>query len=319
MGASVKPFSEQDFYNDIRMTAVGLNAPFSATTTRTVLDTFADSFRVGATLWKTTGRPRDQLCYRFFARSQEDTINIARRAGLLGETDSAALISNWTDAYGTAATQSCDFDAVNGLAKTWLYLGGMHPSDQVLGRAFVPETVRRQLRSFHEVGLDYIRFMAVDHRHHSANIYFRTRGPLTWQRAAEILAVVGVEPPSPQLVEEIRAFVPEDFCVAVTVSLGSGKPERACFYALKLPPDVFPDIPERIAQFFEKAPCYDAETVNVVGWSFGPDGGSYIKAERAYNGDLAALLSSWDCYFSGSTRRDAVLDAAVDEPTRNVG
>jgi hypothetical protein len=68
-------------------------------------------------------------------------------------------------------------------------------------------------------------------------------------------------------------------------------------------------LPERISRFFAKAPCHDAHAVNVVGWSFGPSGGTYIKAERGYIGDMAALLTDWDCYFSGSTQKDAVLAA----------
>jgi len=306
MGSSVA-FSETRFLHDIRATAAILEAPFSERVTCKVIDSFADNFKDGATVWKATEHAGDPLSYRFFARSRNDTIQTALRVGLLGnETDCTTLIRRWSDAYGDT-TQSCDFDTLNGLAKSWIYLGGMRPADEVLGRSFVPQVIRDQLRIFHAVRLDYIRFVAVDYRHETANLYFRTRGPITPTRCTEILALVGLGPPPPEVVAEIRRFVPEDFCVAVTVSMRDGKLERVCFYALKLPPGELPAVPERIARFFAKAPSHDACTVNVLGWSFGPEGGTYIKAEKGYLGDMAALLADWDCYFSGSIRKDRVL------------
>jgi isopentenyl-diphosphate delta-isomerase len=304
-------FSRAQFLDDIRTTAHALDAPFSEHVTRRALDTFADNFSDGATVWKTTERPGDHLCYRFFARTRNDTIAAALRAGALArETDCTRLMRYWTDAH-PGASQSCDFDALNGLAKTWLYLGGMRPATKVLGHAFVPDALRGRLGVFHAARFDYLRFVAVDHRHSSANLYFRTRGPITAARLGEILDLVGALPPAAALADENRGFVPEDFCVAVTVSLRTGKLERACFYALDIPADRPPALPERISRFFAKAPCYDAHAVNVVGWSFGPSGGTYIKAERGYVGDMAALLTDWDCYFSGSTQKDVVLAAGA--------
>jgi 4-hydroxyphenylpyruvate 3-dimethylallyltransferase len=311
MNERATAFFKTRFVDDIRDTARALGAPFSEGTTRKVLETFADHFREGATVWKTTERPGDHLCYRFFARTQNDTIAVALRTGVLAEeSDCTTLMRSWSDAHADAA-QSCDFDAMNGLAKTWLYLGGMRPVDVVLGHAFVPDRLRGLLATFHAVGLDYLRFVAVDHRHDTANLYFRTRGPITPARVAEIVALAGVASPAPRLVEEIRAFVPEDFCVAVTVSRRTGKVERTCFYALNVELHRPPVLPTRVADFFTKAPSYDENTVNVVGWSFGAKGGTYVKAERGYVGDMSALLTDWDCYFSGSKQKDAILAAAV--------
>ncbi|NUW36375.1 hypothetical protein HTZ77_33940 [Nonomuraea sp. SMC257] len=307
MGQTVS-FSESLFLDEIKRTAAALGARYEEDLTRKVLDTFGDGFRDGATVWKTTGRPGDHLCYRFFARAQNDTVATALKAGLLAEESAATrLIRDWTEAQGGAATQSCDFDAANGLAKTWLYLGGMRPAEEILGRSFVPAGLRGQLDAFHAAQLDYLRFVAVDHRHQTVNLYFRTRGPITMDRCAEILRLVDAAPPDEAQLADIRTFVPEDFCVAVTASMATGAPERCCFYALKLPPGRFPAIPERIAQFFAEAPSYDDTTVNAVGWSFGRRGGTYIKAEKGYLGDMSALLTDWDCYFSGSTQKDPVL------------
>ncbi|MFI6663019.1 aromatic prenyltransferase [Streptomyces sp. NPDC050523] len=301
-------FSTEQLIEDVLKTAKGLEAPCCEPVSRKVVETFSDCFADGATVWKTTGRPHDHLYYRFFARTSTDTISTAFDAKLLErETTATRLIRSWSGMRGARVTQSCDFDAFNGLAKTWLYLGGMRPADEVLDRPFVPDGLRRQLGTFRTAGLGFIRFMAVDHRHETVNLYFRASGPIDATCCAPILDLVQVPVPEPELLADIRRFVPEDFCVAVTVSLGTGKPQRACFYALKLPPGRFPCIPERITRFFREAPCYDADTVNVVGWSFGAEGGTYIKAEKSYTGDMVGLLTDWDCYFSGSTQRDPVL------------
>jgi 4-hydroxyphenylpyruvate 3-dimethylallyltransferase len=305
-------FSERQFFEDIRSTAAALRAPFSEDVTRKVLEIFADDFSTGATVWKTTERPGDPLSYRFFARSRTDNIGAALRSGLLAEeNDCTALMTHWTEAYPSSA-QSCDFDAINGIAKTWLYLGRPWPATEILGQPFVPATLRDHIAAFHRAGLDYVRFVAADYRHRSVNVYFRARGPISMAQCARILALVDVTLPAPELIAEMRSFLPDDFCVAVTVSLGTGRLERACFYVVGLPAGRFPTLPERVSRFFAVAPSLDATTVNVVGWSFGRTGGTYIKAEKGYVGDMAALLHDWDSYFSGSSQRDPVLTAAAN-------
>jgi 4-hydroxyphenylpyruvate 3-dimethylallyltransferase len=304
-------FSSPRFFDDIRSTAALLDAPFSADTTRVVLDVYADNFRDGAIVWKTTAKPGDALCYRFFARTRDDTIGAAVTAGLVRpDQPSTALIRDWSRWFDTEAIESCDFDAGTGLAKTWLHLGGMRPVDDVLGLAFVPDSIRRHRAEFQRVGFEYVRFVAVDHRSASANLYFRSLGPLTARRCADIVELVGAAPPPAHQFAEIQAKVPTDFCVAATVGLADGALRRLCFYALGLTPTSFPELPGRLGRFFAGAPSHDGTPMNVVGWSFGSRGGTYLKAERGYLGDMAGVLASWDCYLSGSTQRDPVLTEA---------
>lgn len=306
--AMVEQFSVKQFFSAIRSTAALLDAPFSADTTRAVLNVYADNFRDGAIVWKTTGRPGDALCYRFFARARNDTIGMAVAAGLARpDGASISLARDWSRWFGAETIESCDFDAGVGLAKTWLYLGGMRPADDVLRPAFVPDSIRRHRAAFHRVGFDYVRFAAVDHRHASVNLYFRSQGPLTARRCAGIVELVDAAPPSPRQFAEIDALVPTDFCVAATINLADGTLQRLCFYALGLTAGTFPELPERLVRFFSAAPSHDASPMNVVGWSFGSAGGTYLKAERGYLGDMAGVLAGWDCYFSGSTQRDPVL------------
>ena len=296
-------FDKELFGRDIHSTAVALTSPVSPALTRRVLDTFAENFASGAVLWKITDRPGDQLSYRFFSRLKTDTIAQAVQARLLAPDNPLIPYAEaWTNLYDSAV-QSCDFDAGDGLAKTWIWLGGPRPTEDVLA----PTTLSGITGTFTTLGLNHIRFVAVDWRHHTANLYFRARGPLTRAHLARITDLARASKPPADVVDQVLSYIPEDYCVAVTVCPDDGQIERTCFYALKIPPEKFPPLlPDRIRRFFDTAPCYDAEECNVVGWSFGYDG-DYIKAERSRTGSMTAVLTDWNCFFHGEEGRDTAL------------
>ncbi|WP_078869665.1 aromatic prenyltransferase [Streptomyces sp. NRRL B-1347] len=305
-------FDPEQFHQDIKATAAVIGAPVAHHITTAVLDAYADNFAQGATLWKTTSRPGDQLSYRFFSRLKTDTVHQASCAGLLpaGAQPLIPLLTSWAALYDGAPTQSCDFDAGRGLAKTWTYFGGLRPAEELLAVPALPAAVQSRLKDFLPLGLAHIRFVAVDWRHHTANVYFRSQGPLDTGQFARIHALAGGKPPTADLVDEVLAYVPEDYCVAITLSLASGKIERVCFYALKVPQDRLPRVPERIRAFLNAAPSHDEDECNVIGWSFGP-ASDYIKAERSYRGDMAQVLGQWNCFFYGDEGRDYTLRKAA--------
>ncbi|MFJ2648006.1 aromatic prenyltransferase [Streptomyces sp. NPDC087420] len=296
------------FLEDIRSTAAAVGAPFDEEVTRKALAAYAGHFLDSAVVWKTTGRPGDDLSYRFYTRTRTDTLSTATAAGLLPpDTPLAPLIAFWSDLYDGAPEQSCDFTARTGLDKTWVWLGGTRPAAEVLDAEAVPDALRRNLPAFARAGLAHIRFLAVDHRHHSVNLYFRVRGPVTAARCADIVSLVGVTPPSAEDVAEMGALMPRDYGISVTVSLTTGDVARVCFYALNVPDGRLPRIPERIATFLAAAPSYDAEGCTVIGWSYGPGNGTYVKAERSCYGDMISAFERWSCHFSGGRERDSAL------------
>lgn len=302
-------FDRERFRADVRTTAAAIGAPVAPQITDTVLDTFRDEFSQGATLWKTTSRPGDDLAYRFFSRVKTDTVRHAIDAGLLDAANPmVTVVGAWSNLYGGTPVQSGDFDAGSGLAKTWLYFGGLRPAEDILTVPSLTAAVQGRLKDFLALNLKHIRFAAVDWRHHSANIYFRGKGPLDTSQFAHIHALAGGVPPTGDLVSEVLSYVPEDYCVAVSLDLRTGAVERVCFYALKIPKNAMPRIPDRIATFFKSAPSYDEDECNVIGWSFGRSG-DYIKAERSYTGNMAQVLGQWNCFFHGDEGRDHDLRA----------
>ncbi|MFD5098327.1 aromatic prenyltransferase [Streptomyces albidochromogenes] len=293
---------------DIRSTAAALQAPFDEEATRKSLAAYVDDFRDSAVVWKTTGRPGDDLSYRFYKRTRTDTLATAIDAGLLpSDPPLAPLINFWSSLYDGAAEQSCDFTARTGLDKTWVWLGGTRPATDVLDAEAVPDALRRTLPAFAWAGLAHVRFLAVDHRHHSVNIYFRVQGPVTPAQCANIVSLARVAPLHPEDVVEMRGFMPQDYGVSASVCLDTGEVARVCFYALNVPEDRLPRIPERIATFLTTAPSYDTEGCTVIGWSFGPGNGTYIKAERSCFGDMISAFERWSCHFSGSRQQDPAL------------
>ncbi|MGC0415900.1 aromatic prenyltransferase [Embleya sp. AB8] len=315
MDAPAITFSPARFLDDIRNTAAALDAPFDEGLTRRVLAAYTADFAAGAVVWKTTSRPGDDLSYRFYSRSRTDTLAPAIRAGLLpADTPLGPLIEFWSGLYAGATEQSCDFTARTGLDKTWMWFGGTRPAAEVLDVEPVPDPLRRNMAAFRRRGLGWVRFLAVDHRRHSVNIYFRVRGPLTAEQCADLVELAGVTAPGPEVVAVMREFVPRDYGISVTVSLDDGRVRRVCFYALKLPRERAPEVPERIARFFAAAPSYDRDECHVIGWSFGPGDGTYVKAERSCRGDMVSLFERWACHFSGSDRTDPALHAPDPEP-----
>lgn len=302
-------FSRTRFLADLRTTAEALGTPYSESVTHEVLDAYAPAFREGAVLWRTTDRPGAGLDYRFYARRPMDTVTIARRAGFLAEDDPlAGLVRTWSGLYGGAPEQSCDFDAALGLTKTWVYLAGTRPVDDVLDAPGAPAVLRELRPVFHGLGLDHVRHVAVDYRRRSVNLYFRARGPVDPEQCRRFTALAGAEPPGERLFGEMAAFLSRGaYTFSVTLSLATGAVERVAFYALKLPAGQFPSFGSRLRTFFATAPSHDPEEMNAVAWSFGAGGATYVKAERSHCGDLVELIRGWNTFFSRSETTDPAL------------
>jgi uncharacterized RmlC-like cupin family protein len=309
---TITTFSDVQFMADAAALATALDAPYREESMRAVTEVFSEHFNSGAVLWKTTDRPGDRLYYRFFARQNTNTVETALNAGLLRPGPLTELVAQWKERI-PEMVESCDFDCLDGLAKTWTWLGGMRPAEVVFDIPALA-VLRTHLPALLKAGLSHVRFAAVDYRSSTVNVYFRGRGPLTHERAAEVLASIGIGAPDHVTAEHMRSVMPTDFCLAVTFAVNTGLAQRACFYSLGIPEHLLPPLPNRIATFFKNAACQDAEPIRALGWSVGAPGkSSYIKAEHAYCGDMAGRLREWDCYFAGSDERDPIL-AAADEP-----
>lgn len=288
-------FSPERFIRDVKRTCAAIDAPFSEATTRAVIEAYSRSFHEGAVLWRATSRQGDALNFRFYGRSPIDTVRIAIEAGLL-EPDNAlaSLVTTWSSLYDGAPEQSCDFDAQKGLTKAWVYMHGFRPVDDILGARGVPESISRHGPTFHNLGLESVRHVAVDYHSDTINLYFSVPGLVTEEQAAEFVKLAGCLPPSLKECDEMRAFLrPAGYTLSVTMAVSTGAIKRVAFYALKIPLGTFPEVGERLKIFFEQAPSYDREEMNGVAWSYGTGGKKYIKAERSYCGRLVPLLRGW--------------------------
>lgn len=289
------PFSPQLFLTDVRKLCTTFGAPYCDSTTLTVLETYAPSFRRGAVLWRITDRESDGLNYRFYEREPVNLVGLAISGGLLCDNHPLIpLLNSWSSLYATTE-QSCDFDTEVGLTKIWVYLGGMRPLGDILNAPHVPESIRGLKPAFDELGLKLVRHVAVDFRSLTVNIYFRAVGPLSLDRANSLLALSGSPCLSEKKVMEMTKFMnPKGFTFAVTVKVDSGEIKRVGIYALRLSPGNFPDIGDRLQKFFKEAKSYDEE-MNAIAWSFGAkNSGTYVKAERNYCGGLVELMKRWN-------------------------
>ena len=285
-------FSSERFLQDIRKTANAIHAPYSETATLTVIKTFEKCFEEGAVIWRTTNRPSDRLNYRFYARNRIDTIAISTKAGFLAfDNRMARLVTSWSTLYNGGTQQWCDFDAETGLAKNWINLRGRRPVDDILNAAEVPEAVRAHGPTFHSLGLELVRFLAVDYGSDTLNLYFTAPGPVSELQATQYTNLAQSSPPTQEEFQDMRDFLnPKGFAFAVTMEYATGKITRVAFYALDMPPNKLPAVNEKVLKFFSEAPSYDEEYTRNVAWSYGKGGNKYMKAESSYCGGLAALL-----------------------------
>lgn len=291
----VTEFSEPRFLSDLQHLCTALDAPCDENINKLVLDTYGSRFRNEAALWKTTDRPHDAVIYRFYSRTDcSDVIAPAVQSGLIPEETTATRLVQALCAWrqGTAP-QGCDFDPSRGMAKVYVAFQQTLSTVDVLSQPFMPKSVSQHLSAFLSAGLNYLRLVAIDRRSDTVNLYFRARGPATVAQCARFLDLVGAPLPHDRMQQDILTLVPLDFTVAVTVHPIQGSIERVALAAPSLSYDEIPVVPDRVRRFFDLAPSYAASPTYVVAWSFGPDKGTYVKAEKSYTGDFGALLHSW--------------------------
>ena len=261
-----------------------------------MLNLYSAEFQSSVVLWRATSKKNKCINYRFYPRKPFDTLTPAMRAGLIHHGNPLAqLIVSWTNLYNGAGEQLCDFDSDAGLSKTWVFLQGIRPIDDILNAECVPESIQRHRSDFHALGLNYVRHVAVDWKEDTVNLYFRIKQPINSISISTLTALAGSDGPNALEMAEMKRYLPADgFTFAVTMALVDGSVHRVAFYAMRLPPGEYPEsIGESLREFLKRAPSYDKQEMNAVAWSFGKDGGTYVKAERSYCGDLVDMLKNW--------------------------
>lgn len=285
-------FDPVRFLTDFKSTADAIGASYSESSILEALKTFKNCFQDGAVIWRTTNRENDPVNYRFYLQQRLDTIEIATKGGYIEPGNQMArLITSWSALYNGDTQQWCDFHPETGLAKTWVNLKGRRPLDDILNAPEVPPCVRAHRPTFHSLGLELVRFLAVDYEGSTMNLYFTAPGPLSETQAAQYTALAQCKPPTEEEFRDMRSFLnPQGFAFAVTMKYDTGVITRVAFYALNLPENQLPVVNDRVLAFFAAAPSYDKQQTRNVAWSFGLGDKKYMKAESSYVGELATVL-----------------------------
>lgn len=286
--------------HDLEQLCLTLGVPYSEQTTKKVLAAYSTSFQRGAVQWRFTDRPGDPINYRFYERETLDTIQPAITARLLdAENPMIRIFQSWARLWDGAPIQLCDFDAQQGLSKSWLYLRGLRKLDEILDAPDVPKTILQHCETFHNLNLTRVRYVAVDFKAHTVNFYFRAPGPLTYEQATKYVALAGSPPPTVPDYEEMSSVLSADgFAFAVTIKVSDGSIGRVGIYAVKFSENAAVASQNRtLGRFFTVAPSYDKEDLNIVSWSYAKSGKSYMKGERSYCGELNQILASWSSDF----------------------
>jgi hypothetical protein len=284
-------FSPTRFLADFKKLADATGAPYSESTIQESLTTFEECFKEGTVIWRTTNRPNDVVNYRFYLRYRLDTVEMATKAGYLEPGNPMGrLATSWSALFNGDTEQWCDFHPKMGLVKTWVHLKCRRPVDDVLDASEVPEAVRAHKPTFRRLGLELVRFAAVDYDGASMNLYFTAPGPLSESQAAQYTDLAQCGPPTKQEFQDMHAFLnSQGFLFAVTMDYKTGEVKRVAFYA-NLPGKELPAVNDRLKLFFAEAISYDKQHTRIVGWSYGVGDKKYMKAESSYVGEFATLL-----------------------------
>ena len=182
-----------------------------------ILDTYKENFERGAVLWKATSK-EDGVAFRFYERERVDVVGPAINHGLIpGNHPMIPLITSWAN-FRENAIASCDFDPAKGLNKTWIWLGGRFPLEELLAAPNVPDTLRSLEPILKNAGLHTVRHAAVDWRSSTVNIYFWVPGPMTLTCVNRLCALSGSEPIDEKALAAMKPFFkPNGFTFATTI------------------------------------------------------------------------------------------------------
>ncbi|KAL8938255.1 MAG: hypothetical protein Q9216_003995 [Gyalolechia sp. 2 TL-2023] len=292
-------FNGASFLKDVENTCKAIDAPFSLSTTEAVVAAYSQNFREGALFWRTTDRPGDGLNFCFYERRPVEVLRIAEDAKLLEPNHPlSVLMDAWAMPWGKEGSmvpeQSCDFDAEKGLVKSLVCMGGLRPLDDILSRGNVPPSVSQRRDSFHKLGLDRLRHVAIDFELGAVNLYFRVKRPISELLAREMVELAGYHSLTSSDLADMPNFLPpQSFTFVVTIGVGSGEIQRVAFYALGLLPHDLPEVGNRLRTCLSEASSHDAKEYVAVAWVFGACKNKYTMAEKSYCGGIIPLIRKW--------------------------
>jgi len=284
-------FPREQFLSDFTKTSDLIGATYSESAIEDVLDTFANCLKDSAVVLRTTDRPNDVVNYRVYLRHRLDAIDIATNSGYLKPGHKMArLAACWSSLFDGDSQQWCDFHPELGVAKTWINFKGSRPMDEVLGASEASPAMKAHIKTFRRLGLEFVRFAAVDYDGGSANFYLTAPGPISKSQAAEYTALAQCSAPTDQEFNVLRDVLnPKGFSFAVTMDAETGSIKRVAFYA-GLPATALPPVNDRLVEFCRTTPSYDKQPLRIFAWSFGMGNKRYVKAELSYIGDLVEIV-----------------------------
>ncbi|KAJ5584514.1 uncharacterized protein N7459_004314 [Penicillium hispanicum] len=292
-------FSSAQFLSDIEKISKEIDSPFDKSAVETVVTKFERYFKSSAVVLRSKDRPNDTLNYRLFMYKPSDTVEAAIESNLLEPGHPfIPLLGLWYSLchHDQAPSFWLDFSTTRStLDKTWLRISPLRPAKNLLQAPGIPNGMRNQFATLDRVGLNLVRFVAVDYHALTVNFYFPLPSPLSREQTDRLAALGDSHPPSEAKLQEMKQYLdPRGTLFAVTMKYPTGEIPRVAFYALDidLTPDLkgLPQMNERGMKYLRAVKSYDDNPTTVISWSFGRDGGEYMKLEAGYSGHLQDLI-----------------------------
>lgn len=276
--------------SDIIDMAKSVGVPYSVTTIDRVLGAFGDQFVDNVIDLKTTNKSPQKR--GFYYRYIQDTdpsnpaLDIALKSGLL-KLQGHPVDKLVPEIYEKLPLMGdgVDFEANYGMAKIWQFTTRPLSRQEVFSIASLPQSLRDHEAFFEKYKLDQISLFATDYEHRSMNVYFRTNHPEhhTPEFYREMLNELEFPVPSDEVLEILHNVA----CIAFTFDWDSPHIHRLCPYVPGFTRATLPThIDPVLATFVDEGKTLLEEPTYIVSWSFGVEGGTYLKVEIEYNGNL---------------------------------
>lgn len=258
-----------------------------------VFDEFEDKFAHHIVDFKTTNKVVEKrgLFFRYLEENRSCIAwDRANQSQLLPKMNREVdrLIPEMYETFPLMA-DGVDFEVNQGLVKIWLLTKGHFPVEEAFKVPSLPKSVIAHREFFKKYHLDTLHIIAADYYHNSMNLYFVVYHPdqKTPDFYKKLLQDQNIEIPPNKILELCSQTVE----IAVTFNWKSSTIERLCCYVPGFTRDTLPqDIDPLFTQFSRECPSLVENPSTVPGFSFSPKGGTYIKLDLDYNGQMVPLF-----------------------------
>lgn len=291
------PFIEAQFLEDLGNGSQEVEAPFSESKVKEVIDAYGDCFHDAALQVRCGSVAGLPLLFRALFAIPTDTLEIANRHGWVTDENPILGVHKALRQHCPRIIDQPEFTLDKGFDGVWNFLGDIYTLDQILAIPAMTDGIRAHRDQLVELGLTSVPITHLDYTAKTVDIYFLAQGPLTKEKLTQTIALAGAPEPSDENYQDmVGVLLDQSYYCTFVMDYATGKILRIEYHLLfpiKLPDDMkIPDVGERLEAFWNM-PSHEYEDMDILSFCFGESPDGNIVALRSYCGGLRSLMKAW--------------------------